>query len=121
MSPTEYDTLMTKLLDIVLQKTYDDELEWVSSIGTDGSIKYETTLMPQEIAITCVLTESNKQFEQYYCDIFITIDKVCTRISWFKCDTVQNSNSRAKAAELKFALLNNSKDFVLNKLRKMII
>lgn len=121
MTPVEYNDLMEKLLNIVLQKTYDDELEWVNSIGMDGSIKYETALMRQEINITCVLTESNRQYETYDANMFITINNVCMPVSWFACDMVESSECRAKASELKFVLLENSKKFVLNKLKNLIV
>ncbi|MCI5945695.1 MAG: hypothetical protein MRZ39_02160 [Oscillospiraceae bacterium] len=121
MTSIEYNDIMEKLLNIVLQKTYNAELEWVTSIGTDGSMKYETTLMPQEITITCVLNILNRQYETYDADMFITINNVCMPFSWFACDMIESSECRAKASELRFVLLENSKKFVLSKLKDLII
>lgn len=116
MTPTEYDTLITKLLNIVLKKTYNNELKWISSLNADNSIKYETIIMPQKITITFIIPQFvTKPI------VYVTADNECAQISWTVCNTVKNSVAETMAYELKCVISSNSDHSVFNKLRKMII
>lgn len=112
----EYNSIATKLLDIVLKKTYDSELKWTSSFNADNSIKYETVIMPQRITMTVIIP----QFVSSPI-IYVTIDNECTQINWTICNTVKNSVAETMAYELKCVLSSNSDHSVFDKLKNLII
>lgn len=119
MSPIEYDTLMSKLMDIILEKSYSGELEWASTINSDGAIKYETILFLHGVTITCILICNVPMINSI--DIYIKLDDMFIKIDWNVCGLINNSEVETKAYELKCVLESRSSKFVLNKLKNLII
>lgn len=118
MSIIEYNTIMNKLMDIILEKTYSDELTWVSTINSNDSIKYETQLFLKGITITCILISPISVIDSI--DIYIKFDDILMKIDWDVCKLSPNPKVEVKACELNIILKNRSNELVLKKLKNLI-